>query len=352
MADPGSREECSVNILYLTPSGKPPVPGTDGLCTEIGYLYRSFGGEYKSLSPSRTPPRLLPVRLYGMRHAAALKKFSRDNGIIHVFFPYLVDFYLLRNLPGPVVYTITSGVERDILPRSAPRYTLVVSSDREAGLLHQQGYRDVRIIRPGIDLTRIAPAPPPEGGREFVILAGSAPWVPDQFRTKGFDLLLEILQRIPKVKLVCLWRGALYREWEEKVRDAGLSDRVEIIRERTDVSRVLARSHCAAVLASTPDLVKSYPNSLMEALAAGRPVLTSRAIPMSGYVEETGCGRVVDTLTAEELVPALEAIMEHYETYRSAAEKSGRRDLDATRMVREYGDLYGELLQKDTTPRG
>ena len=236
-----------------------------------------------------------------MRHAPALKKISRNGGLVHVFFPYLVDFLTLRNLPGPVLYTITSGVDADRLPVHPPPYTLVVSSDREAEILDRRGYRDVQIIRPGIDLTRINPSPPQEPENDFVILAGSAPWTPDQFRTKGFDLLLETLRENTKLRLVCLWRGALYREWEEKVRGAGLSDRVEIIRERTDVSRVLARCHCAMVLASTPDLVKSYPNSLMEALVAGRPVITSRAIPMSGYVEETGCGRVIDDLSRGDL---------------------------------------------------
>jgi glycosyltransferase involved in cell wall biosynthesis len=333
-----------VNIVYLAPSPKPPVPGTDGLCTEIGYLYRAFGGTYLSLSAFRSVPPIFPVRLYGMRHAPALKKISRNGGLVHVFFPYLVDFRTLRNLPGPVLYTITSGVDADRLPVHTPPYTLVVSSDHEAEILDRRGYRDVHIIRPGIDLTRINPAPPQEPENDFVILAGSAPWTPDQFRTKGFDLLLETLRKNTKLRLVCLWRGALYREWEEKVRSAGLSGRVEIIRERTDVSRVLARCHCAVVLASAPDLVKSYPNSLMEALVAGRPVIISRAIPMSGYVEETGCGRVVEDLTPEAFALALEDIMDRYEVYLSAAAGAGTRDFDRTRMVHEYGKLYQELV--------
>ena len=333
-----------MNIVYLAPLPKPPVPGTDGLCTEIGYLYRAFGGTHLSLSAFRSAPSIIPVRLYGMRHAPALKKISRNGGLVHVFFPYLVDFLTLRNLPGPVLFTITSGVDADRLPVRTPPYTLVVSSDHEAEILDRRGYPDVHIIRPGIDLTRINPAPPQEPENDFVILAGSAPWTPDQFRTKGFDLLLEALRENTKLRLVCLWRGALYREWEEKVRGAGLSGRVEIIRERTDVSRVLARCHCAVVLASAPDLVKSYPNSLMEALVAGRPVITSRAIPMSGYVEETGCGRVIDDLSTGDLSQAIAGIMERYRYYQSAATGAGKRDFDRRRMVREYGTLYQELV--------
>jgi glycosyltransferase involved in cell wall biosynthesis len=332
-----------VNILYLAPSPKPPVPGTDGLCTEIGYLYRAYGGSYRSLSAFRSVPPIIPVNFYGMRLAPALKKISRSGGLIHVFFPYLVDFHALRYLPGPVVFTITSGVEEDRLPTRTVPYTLVVSSDYEAEILHQRGYRDVHIIRPGIDLTRINPAPPQEPGNQFVLLAGSAPWTTGQFRAKGFDLLLELLHKNGKLRLTCLWRGAVYREWEKKVCMAGLSDRVETIRERTDVSRVLARCHCGVVLAETSDLVKSFPNALMEALAAGRPVITNRAIPMSEYIEETGCGKVLDALTLEESLPALAEMMNHYDTYQSAAGTAGRRDLDKSRMIEEYGQLYSSV---------
>lgn len=335
-----------MNILYIAPSGKPPVPGTDGLCTEIGYFRQSFGGDYLSMSAFRSLPPFFPVRLLGLRHSRTLKKFARSNGLIHVFFPQLVDFFVLRNLSVPVVYTITSGVEAELLPRTAPSCTLVVSSEQEADTLRKEGFRDLHVIRPGIDLTRITPSSPPDTDREFVILAGSAPWTEAQFGTKGFDLLLELLHRVPEVRLVCLWRGALRREWDERIQRSGLSDRVEVIGEKTDVSRVLSRCHCAVVLASQAGLVKSWPNSLMEALAAGRPVITSRAIPMSSYVEETGCGRVVEAHTIDDLADALTDIMDHYETYRAAAVAAGGADISRARMVEEYRKLYLELIQR------
>jgi glycosyltransferase involved in cell wall biosynthesis len=83
----------------------------------------------------------------------------------------------------------------------------------------------------------------------------------------------------------------------------------------------------------------------MEALAAGRPVITSREIPMSGYIEDTGCGRVIETLSLDELAGALEDIRDHYDTFRAAAGRVGRRDLSAERMVGEYREIYRELVQ-------
>ncbi len=334
-----------MNVLYIAPSGKPPVPGTDGLCTEIGYLRQSVGGDCISMSAFRGLPPVFPVRLYGLRHTLTLKKFSRNKGLVHIFFPYLVDFCALRALPSPIVYTITSGVDAGHLPRTAPPFTLVVSSEQEEDILKNEGYRDVHVIRPGIDLTRITVTPPPATEKEFVILAGSAPWTEEQFVKKGFDLMLELLHLIPDLRLVCLWRGALRREWDRRVDRAGLSGKVEVIGEMTDVSHVLSRCHCAVVLASQQGLVKSYPNSLMEALAAGRPVIASRAIPMSSYIGDTGCGRVIGTLSLDELADALEDIIDHYDAFRAAATRVGRRDLSADRMVGEYRDMYRVLVQ-------
>ena len=95
------------------------------------------------------------------------------------------------------------------------------------------------------------------------------------------------------VRLVFLWRGVLLPELVARVRRFEVSERVEILRDRVDVSEVLARVHAAVVLAGQPGLVRAYPHSLLEALAAGRPVLVSDGNPMAEYVRATGCGRVV-----------------------------------------------------------
>ena len=41
-------------------------------------------------------------------------------------------------------------------------------------------------------------------------------------------------------------------------------------------------------------IVRSYPHSLIEALVTGKPVLVSRSVPMADYVEQAGCGVVVE----------------------------------------------------------
>ena len=333
-----------MRILYISPSPPPKIKGTDGLFTEIGNLRKIFGGDMISLSPARSLPPLIPVSLYGMHQIPALKRYNKKVDIFHLFFPYMVNFRVLRYLSKPIIYTIISGIDEKHLPRSAPPCTLVVSSSHEADILRSRGFPRVHVVRPGIDLSLVHVMPSQEPDSEFVLLAGSAPWTKRQFDTKGFNLLLEVLTRLPQIRLICLWRGTLFREWADRVKSLGLADRVEIIREKTDISEILSRCHAAVVLSATSDQVKSYPNSLMESLAAGRPVLVSRSNPMSYFVEDNGCGKVIEDLCLEELINSIREIMDDYSTFTRAASLAGR-NLSVTQMIDDYRHIYQNVMK-------
>ncbi|MCX6677061.1 MAG: glycosyltransferase family 4 protein [Methanothrix sp.] len=332
-----------MRVLYISPTAPPSVQGTDGLFTEIGYLRDFFAGDMISLYPARSLPPLIPVSLLGIHQIPALKKYNRDVDIFHLFFPYPANFRVLRYISKPIIYTIISGMDAKIRPRSMPPCTLVVSSWHEAEILRARGFPKVHVVRPGIDLSRIQVTKPPQLDSEFVLLAGSAPWTRGQFDTKGFNLLLKALTRLPQIRLICLWRGKLFREWSDRVQSFGLADRMEIIQEKVEISGVLSRCHAAVVLSAAADQVKSYPNSLMEALAAGRPVLISRSNPMSYYVEDNGCGKVIEDLCLEELINAIREIMDEYSAFKRAALQAGR-GLSATQMIDDYRKIYQNVI--------
>jgi glycosyltransferase involved in cell wall biosynthesis len=82
----------------------------------------------------------------------------------------------------------------------------------------------------------------------------------------------------------------------------------------------------------------------MEALAAGRPALISRCIPMSYYIEENNCGKVIEELGLEELMNAISEIIDEYSTFSKAASLAGRA-LSADQMVDEYQHLYQNIIK-------
>jgi glycosyltransferase involved in cell wall biosynthesis len=154
-------------------------------------------------------------------------------------------------------------------------------------------------------------------------------------------LLLDVAGSLP-LRLVFLWRGLLRDELQRHIARRGLNRRVEIINEATDVNRVLARVHATVVLAETDKLVKAYPHSLMESLAAGKPVLVSGCIPMADYVAEAQCGEVVPRLTPDDLRAAIRGLMDHYGECQAKALTRGRADFALAPMLEAYGEVYAE----------
>lgn len=331
-----------MNILFhltVPPSARAEC---DAVVQEVHALHSRFGGVIDHLYPGRRPGTRFPRRFWGVMRWPLLRWAERRAVIHHIYNPDPYPFAILRWLRRPVIYTISAGIQaRDAAnARELARrvHTLVVATEQERDRLRGWGIENARVVRPGIDLARFSPAPPPPD-LPPTLLMGSAPWTREQFRTKGVDALLALARRWPELHLVFLWRGILYEEMMRRVRASGLSDRVEVINERTDVNAVLARVHAAVILTTEDALIKAYPHSLLEALAAGRPVLVSRRVPISRDVQEADCGIVLEDVEISSLARALRALLADYEAYARRA-----ADLSATfsqqRLLAEYGAIY------------
>jgi glycosyltransferase involved in cell wall biosynthesis len=312
---------------------------------EVELLRARFGGEVCYLRPAWRARARYPRPLLGLHRLAAIRRWDSHVDIHHLYSPQLF-FWLpvLRFVTRPVVYTVTAGLDSGRLPPAAVlrRFgALVVPSHADLDVLHRHGLKNVYVIRPGVDLSHFTDTPAP-AGPEFILLSGSAPWTREQFQSKGVDTLLEVARRMPDLRLVFLWRGVLLPELVERVRRLKLSERVAIVSEPVDVSRVLAGVHAAVVLASRPGLVKAYPHSLLEALAAGRPVLVNAGNPMAEYVRETGCGRVVSGPGSASLLEAIGKLRQDYEVFRARAVKVGG-DFSREDVVAAYRELYHAL---------
>ena len=309
-------------------------------------LRARFGGEVIWLRPSWRARARYPRVLLGLHRLNAVRRRDSYVDLHHVYAPQLYWLPLLWFVKRPVVYTVTAGVGTGhrMPPTSFLRRlsAIVVPSRADVDTLTRRGLTNVHLIRPGIDVTRFTHGRVPPGP-EFVLLSGSAPWTREQFRSKGVDVLLEVAREMPDVRLVFLWRGVLLPELVQRVRRLELSDRVEILRDRVDVSQVLAGVHAAVVLVGRPGLVKAYPHSLLEALAAGRPVVVSDGNPMAGYVRDTGCGLVVPSLEKTELIATIRRLRQSYEAYRARALEVGQRDFSQVELVTAHRELYSAL---------
>jgi len=333
-----------LRVLYHLPILPPRIPACEAISQEISALCRHVDGEIVYVNPNRRSPFHMPRLLFGFHRLRWLRGQETTLHLHHFYNPDPFPFPYLRLLRQPVVYSLTGGVvRRPNVPFFTQMDAVTVMDEESLARLQEWGLRNVFLVRPGIDTSRFTHTPLPLRS-EIRLMVGSAPWTKGQFRTKGVMALLEAARQEPRLHLIFLWRGVLAEEMTRRIRKMGVEDRVTVLNRQVDVNRLLARVHAAIALASTPTIVKAYPHSLLESLAAGKPVLVSRAIPMARYVENTGCGVVVEEVSATGVLTAVASLAETYEARRRAALGVGRETFSVDRMISSFRRVYEGVL--------
>jgi glycosyltransferase involved in cell wall biosynthesis len=340
-----------MRILYHLTILPPRMPACDAVVQEVEALRQYFGGEVLHLNPNLHLPIHLPRMAFGLHKLRTIRAREADVQIHHLLNPDPFPFPILRALRRPIVYTLTGGLPSGSIRRSflASLAAITVADERSLDGLRAMGLDNVLLVRPGIDTARFTHSPLPLTS-DIRLMVGSAPWTRSQFKTKGVNALLAAAQRLPRLRLVFLWRGVLVGEMARRVRKMGLEDRVTILNREVDVNEVLAQVHASVALASDPTIIRPYPHSLMESLAAGKPVLVSRCIPMADHVEQTGCGKTVELVDPDVILNALEALGREYEALRQAACVVGQRDFAQQAMLTSYERVYENALRGSIGP--
>ncbi len=339
-----------MNILYLLTILPPPVPRAEALSQEIAALQRRFGGQTVYLNPNQHSPIYVPRLLFGFHKLRQLRAWESQVDVHHLYNPDPFPFPILRMLRRPVVYSLTGGVtQQPNLSFLARMAAITVMDEASLGRLQDWGLKNTFLVQPGIETTHFTHAPLPLTS-EIRLMAGSAPWTKGQFHTKGVNALLEAARQEPRLRLVFLWRKVLAEEMIQRVRAMGLQHQVTVLNRMVDVNQVLAGVHASVVLADAPDIVKAYPHSLLESLAAGKPVLVSRAIPMAEYVARTTCGVVVEEVTPAGILAALAELKQQYATLQRSARQVGQRDFELDGMIASFERVYRCILEERGRP--
>jgi len=335
-----------MNILYHLTILPPAMPECDAVVQEVEALRGHFGGSLVYLNPNRYLPLRLPRVVFGLHKLKQLRALEANLHLHHLFNPDPFPFPVLRALRRPVVYSLTGGVKnrRPNVAFFASLAAVTLADEGSLKRLRAWGLDNAVLVRPGIDTSRFTCSPLPLRS-EIRLMVGSAPWTKGQFRSKGVEVLLLAAQQAPHLRLVFLWRGILAEEMERRVHRLGLEGQVEILNRKVDVNEVLAGVHASIALATGPAIIRPYPHSLMESLSAGKPVIVSRCIPMADYVERTGCGQVVESVTSSDILTAIESLTGEYDDLRKAAQRVGQRDFSQQHKITSYRGVYERVLE-------
>jgi phosphatidylinositol alpha-mannosyltransferase len=225
---------------------------------------------------------------------------------------------------------------RDATVRSAPRASAVTAmSVHAAGLLEARVRRPVEVISPGVDLERFAPGP-----RAFVptiFFAGD----PGQ-RRKRAHLLVEAFAEVrrarPETRLVIT-----------RPRDPALASRLTrtpgVELDSSESDEALAQRYASAWVVCLPSFGEAFGLVLIEAMAAGTPVVGSEGGAFGEIIDRPEIGRLFAGDLPGPLASALlEALMlaERPETAAACRERAG--DYSLERFGARNEDLYRRVL--------
>lgn len=157
-------------------------------------------------------------------------------------------------------------------------------------------------------IRRESPAPEdaaadPRGDGPLIGMVGRLGW------KKGYEYALEafaqVHQKVPGVRVDIVGDGDLRDELPKKAAALGLADTVRFLGQQTDVPRRMLAFDCY-VLSS---VIEGMPNALLEAMALGRPCVTTSAGGSAEVAVDGASGLVVPPKDASALADAIERIL-------------------------------------------
>jgi L-malate glycosyltransferase len=163
---------------------------------------------------------------------------------------------------------------------------------------------------------------------------------------KGHRYFIEAASRIaaaePKAHFLLVGDGALRREIEEQAARLGVNDRVHLLGDRNDAALVPA-GFDVAVSAS---LSEGLPNAVMEAIAAGAPVVATAVGGTTELIIDGATGFLVPAADADALARRILDTLRNPELSARMAAHGRRRALSQfgmRRMVESVERLYDEI---------
>jgi len=163
---------------------------------------------------------------------------------------------------------------------------------------------------------------------------------------RGFlQAAARLAYRCPSVEFVFVGDGPLRSGLEKLAANLGLEGRVRFLGERHDMAAILASVDVSVLFSFS----ESMSNVILEAMAAGVPVVASRVGGNPEVIQDKATGLLVKPGDEGDLVEALATLVEQPQLrfdYGQRGKKLADLNFRMDRIARQYEELYKSLLEE------
>ncbi len=267
-----------------------------------------------------------------MRQASPIKKLSLIINPLHWSVRFF-DWYIFNKRAFRKIITPSEFIKRDILQT----YSRVKEDD-------------IRVIYNGVDLERFRPENKKRYRDAVRLELGLTPttwlllFVGTGFERKGLRYAIEALRYLPAdATLMVIGKGRT-RNYISLARQWGLLERVRFLGPIDGVDRYYAASD----LLLLPTLYEPMANVILEALATGIPVVTSRDCGNSEVITDGEDGWIINEPTdAQEIARKVKAAIE--KAGDPETELRTRKKAEQFTLQRTAGEIMDVILSVTTT---
>ena len=250
----------------------------------------------------------LPVRLvFSTLERVAARRCDRIVSVSEFHRQWAIDLGICKESK---ILTIPNGVADQLSPPTAP-----------LKLRHELGLSGTDVML--LTMARLAP----EKGLEYLIKAAKL-----------------ICLEAPHCKVFIAGEGPARRRLQGLVSESGVRDHVSFLGYRQDPAELLAA--CDVVV--LPSLREGLSISLLEAMAAGKPIVASSIGSHVEVASQANMAKLVPPEDVRALSDAILDLLRDPNTMRDLG-SNGRRLFELryteNRMLNAYRELYGELLR-------
>ncbi len=223
---------------------------------------------------------------------------------------------------------------------------IVVESYKDKDYLISIGVDPNKIVRifPGIELSKFSYKK--TKNNKFTILFASSPPKLNMFKSTGTNLLLGVAKELEnQVDFIFLWRKIGYKKLISKIKKLKIKNVKIINKTIKDMNKIYAMADATIATPLIYHEFKPIPNTIIESMASGKPVLVSNITGIKDLIIKEKCGITFDP-NKNDIIKSISKLKKDYDKYQKNCLKTANKHFSKDLFVREYEKIYKDVTSQ------